>query len=417
MGFEPQTTVSASAAKRRHGYSLPQEFYVSREIFECDLDVFFHRHWIVVGLEIDIPEEGDVFKVDIGKTSILLVRDDDGAARAFHNVCRHRGARLVDEGKTSVGRLVCPYHQWTYDLNGDLAYAAHMGANLDKGALGLKPVHLKSIGGILMVCLAEEAPDDIDAVAAIMEPRLKPYDLGNAKIAHEIDLVEKGNWKLAIDNNRECYHCSGSHPELGNSLNVLDIGFDPAELTSEQLTEFEVHKRTMEAETAKWEAEGYPSSLVERMADCATLLRTQRFAIEGAGESHTLDTNSACRKLLGAVPAKRFGDLHLWTHNSWHHFLSDHAVVTHLIPLSPGETLVRTRWLVHRDAVEGVDYDLARLIEVWKATNQQDADLVARAQKGVESTGYAPGPLSTYTERLVDLNVRWYLDRLGVHAG
>jgi len=148
------------------------------------------------------------------------------------------------------------------------------------------------------------------------------------------------------------------------------------------------------------------------MTEGATLFRTQRFAMEGAGQSHTLDTEIACRKLLGTVPAKRFGDLHLWTHNSWNHFFSDHAVVTTIVPLSPTETLVRTRWLVHKDAVEGIDYDLDRLTEVWKATNQQDADLVARAQKGAESTGYLPGPFSPFTERLVELNTQWYLRRL-----
>jgi glycine betaine catabolism A len=403
-------------ASRRKGYSLQGDYYSSPEIHERDLDIFFRRHWIYVGLDIDIPEPGDVFKVDIGLSSILLVRDDDGKARAFHNVCRHRGSRIIDVEKSSVGALVCPYHNWTYELTGELTYAAHMGERIDRCALGLKPVSLRGIGGMLFVCLSAQPPQDMEYVASALEPRLGPYDLRETKIAHEVDIIENGNWKLAVDNNRECYHCSGSHPELANSLNALDIGFDPSELTPQQLADYELHRERCDVEVANWESQGAPSSRIEYMSDCATLFRTERFVIKGAGESHTLDARVASSKLLGTVPSKRFGDMHLWTHNSWSHFFSDHAVTSYIIPLSPRSTLVRTRWLVHKDAVEGVDYDLTRLTAVWKATNQQDAELVARAQTGVESPEYSPGPFSEFTERYVDLNVQWSLDRLMAHG-
>lgn len=416
MGAEPRFPIQEAVSSCRIGYALPANFYTSPDVFETDVEVFFHRHWIYVGLEADVPEPGDVFTLEVGRNSLLILRDDDGIVRAFHNVCRHRGARLVDEQRTTVGRLVCPYHQWTYELDGELIHAAHMGAQFDKCAFGLKPVHLRSVGGLLMVCLAEEAPSDIDRMAEVMELRLEPYNLRDAKIACEVDLIEEGNWKLAIDNNRECYHCSGSHPELSNSLNPLDIGFDPSELSATELEDYESYVRQSEAEVSRWEKLGFASSRVEEMTDCATLFRTERFAIAGAGESHTVDTRAACTKLLGSVPDPKFGDLHFWTHNSWSHFLSDHAVTTYILPLSPNRTLVRTRWLVHKDAKEGLDYDPVRLTEVWKATNQQDADLVARTQKGVEGGGYLPGPLSQHTERLVDLNLRWYLSRLAANV-
>ncbi|MFX9069539.1 Rieske (2Fe-2S) protein, partial [Acinetobacter baumannii] len=96
------------------------------------IDIIFHRHWIYVGIEPDVPEPGDVVTVSVGDTSVLIVRDDDMAVRAFHNVCRHRGARLVTDEKTSVGNLVCKYHQWTYGLTGALLYAEHMGDGFDK---------------------------------------------------------------------------------------------------------------------------------------------------------------------------------------------------------------------------------------------------------------------------------------------
>ena len=139
---------------RRPGHSLDAPFYTSPDIFAADMDAIFSRHWIYVGVEPDVPEPGDVMMVDIGKASILIARDDDGGISAFHNVCRHRGARLVDEEKSTVGNLVCRYHSWTYDLAGGLIHAPHMGAGFDKSCHGLKPVHLRSLEGLLFICLA-----------------------------------------------------------------------------------------------------------------------------------------------------------------------------------------------------------------------------------------------------------------------
>ena len=99
--------------ERRPGYTLPAAFYLSPEVFEADMEVIFGRHWIYVGVEPDVPEAGDVMVVDIGTTSVAILRDDDDEIRAFHNVCRHRGARLVHEEKSTVGNLVCRYHSWT----------------------------------------------------------------------------------------------------------------------------------------------------------------------------------------------------------------------------------------------------------------------------------------------------------------
>lgn len=401
---------------RRPGFTLPGELYTSREALDADLEVFFHKHWIVVGFEADVPEPGDVRAVDVGNASLIVVRDDDGVVRAFHNVCRHRGSRLMLDERGSFGRLICPYHQWSYDLNGDLVYAAQMGRDFDKSCHGLKAVNLKSVGGVLMACLAEDAPEDIEDLIVAMEPRLAPYDLGNARIANETVIVEEGNWKLSVDNNRECYHCAGSHPELSRSITPLEIGFDPDEISEEELREWEEHNQRNAAEARRWEESGFPSALVEAMSSRATIFRSQRFSIADAGESHTIDTRIACRKLLGDISIRRLGGLHYWTHNSWSNIFSDHAALSYVVPIAPDRTLLRTVWLVHRDAREGVDYDLQRLTEVWEATNRQDADLVALAHRGVASSGYAPGPLSVHAERLVNLNLDWYVERLLAHG-
>ena len=103
--------------------------------------------------------------------------------RAFHNVCRHRGARLIDDHKATVGNIICRYHQWTYAEDGRLLFAEHMGADFETSCHGLKPVHVRSVSGLLFVCLAEDAPADIAAMAAAMEPYLAPHEIRNCRIA------------------------------------------------------------------------------------------------------------------------------------------------------------------------------------------------------------------------------------------
>ena len=136
-----------------------------------------------------------------------------------------------------------------------------------------------------------------------------------------------------------------------------------------------------------------------------------------AGESYTLDTKAASKRLLGQFPTPRLGVLSLHTQpNSWNHFLADHAVVFNLLPLTPMTTLLRTKWLVHKDAEEGKDYDLKNLTEVWRRTNDQDATFVGWNQSGVQNPAYKPGPYSP-NENQVEKFIDWYIGRLGDHIG
>lgn len=412
---QAKLSLAAMLRARRPGHTLPAELYTGREAFEADLDAIFSRHWIAVGVEADVEEPGDVYAVEIGRSSIAILRDDDGALRAFHNVCSHRGARLVPPGRSVVGRLVCPYHQWTYDLSGELALAPHMGSDFDRGLHHLRPVALRSIGGLLYACLSDDPPADIETLAAVMEPRLAPYDLASARIAFEADLVEEGNWKLTMENNRECYHCAANHPALSLSFHASDFGFDPEGLTPTERAEAEALARLYEERGAAWEAAGLEGAAVEHTVGRATNFRTQRLIIAGLGESQTPDTRAACSVPLGA-PGPGSGDTHLWGINSWNHVMADHAVVFAAFPIAPDRTLVRTKWLVHRDAVEGRDYDLEHLTSVWRATNAEDAHLVAMAHRGVASAGYRPGPYSRYTERALDDFATWYVERMTAHG-
>lgn len=400
-------------AGRVPGRSLPAPFYRSEEVFRADLELVFGRHWIYVGVEPDVPEPGDVMRVDIGDASVLVVRDDDMAVRAFHNVCRHRGARLVTDEKTSVGNLVCGYHSWTYDLSGALIFADHMGPAFDKSCHGLKPVHVRSLAGLLFVCLAETPPADFDAMAAEMTPYLAPHGIADAKVIHQSDIIEHGNWKLTMENNRECYHCGANHPELTVPLFAYGFGFAPETLDEVEREQADRYAGMVRERHAHWEGCGLPSREVEHLADRVTGFRTERLPIDQHGESQTFDTRAACRKLLGTINDPRSGGLSFWTQpNSWHHFMADHIVTFAVFPLAPDRTLLRTKWLVHKDAREGEDYDLDNVIGVWMATNRQDSDLVGLSHQGVTSPAYQPGPYSPFTEGLVEKFCDWYVGRM-----
>jgi Rieske 2Fe-2S family protein len=403
----------ALLSRRRPGHSLEAAFYTSDDIFRADLDRIFARHWIFVGQEPDLPHPGDIRALTIGEAPILLVRGEDNAIRAFHNVCRHRGAQLVAEGASQAARLVCRYHAWTYGLDGSLLFANHMGEDFDGSCRGLHPVALRSIAGLLFVCLAADPPGDIDEMAAAMEPYLRPHRIAETRIARQVDIVENGNWKLTLENNRECYHCAANHPELTVPLFSYGFGFAPASLDAQERAEAARYDAMVEDLHGRWEGAGLPSRRIEKLTGRATGFRTERLPLDRAGESHTADTRVACRVLLGGMTDKRSGGLSFWTQpNSWHHFMSDHAVTFCVLPLSADRTLVRTTWLVHRDAVEGVDYDPANLTAVWEATNRQDAALVEITQAGVRSPAYAPGPYSPHTEGLVEDFCTWYVERM-----
>lgn len=403
---------------REPGHGMSGELFGRQDVFENDVDVFFQKLWVLAGVTADVPEPGDVSTVEIGKASIMIVRDEDENIRTYRNICRHRGSRLMKEaGKASVGMLVCPYHQWTYDLDGSLKHAKHMGQDFDRSCKSLIPVHTKVVGAHIFVCLSDEPPADIVKLEEVMTPRFAPYDMQHTKIAYEMDVIENGNWKLVMENNRECYHCEGTHPELTNSFLPEDFGFCPDGLGEEALAAYETYVARNAASKENWEKDGYVCSIFESLDESVqTNFRTQRLVIAGANESQTLSTKVACTKLLGNLQRRDLGDVHMWGHNSWTHVMSDHSVIAFIVPVAPDKTLVRTKWLVHADAVEGVDYDLKTLTEVWVATTQQDAELVQNVHTGTQDPAYVPGPFSQYTEAALDEYSRWYSAKLKEHG-
>ncbi|WP_235432262.1 aromatic ring-hydroxylating oxygenase subunit alpha, partial [Nostocoides japonicum] len=206
--------IEGMVARRVPGYSLESGFYTSAEVYALDLEVIFGRHWLFCATEAEIPEPGDFVTVEVGSTSVIIVRDDDEGVSALLNVCRHRGSRIVDDPCGAVGNFVCPYHQWTYRTDGSLIFAESSQPGFDRSAFGLRRVPVRSLAGLVFVCLSDEPPVDFDEVAGVLEPYLAPYRLAGLKVAHQTDLMEAGNWKLVMENNRECLHCDAGHPEL-----------------------------------------------------------------------------------------------------------------------------------------------------------------------------------------------------------
>ena len=399
---------------RAVGYSLEAPFYTSREVFELDLAAVFAKHWLFCATEAEIPEPGDFVTVDIGPYSVVILRDDDENVRALHNVCRHRGSRILDAPCGTVGNLVCPYHQWTYRTDGSLIFAESQPPTFNKEFFGLKSAHVRTVAGLVFVCLADDAPSDFDEVAGAIEPYLSPYGLANAKVAHQVDLVEDGNWKLVMENNRECQHCDAAHPELITAYFPL-FGYSEDDITPRLRPVFERYQTAAANLESACAASRFPRDERRELDTRATGFQVSHLPLDGAGASFGPGGEQVCTKLMGSIPTAQFGDLSMHLQpNSWFHLLGDHAVVFRALPLGPDKSVVRTTWLVHADAVEGVDYDLELLTGVWKATNVQDRALVARAQNGVTNPGYEPGPYSL-VEDDVEAFVNWYIGRLQEH--
>jgi Rieske 2Fe-2S family protein len=412
--IEVESTAAAQqggqAAYRTPGYSLPGPLYAGDEAYDADLAAVFGRSWLFVATEPEIAEPGDYVTIAVGRQSVVLIRDDDMSVRAFHNVCRHRGSRLLDACSGSTGNIVCPYHQWTYDTSGRLLHAESAGNAFDHSRFSLRPVHVRSVAGLLFISLADEPPADFDEYASIVTPYLAPHRLAEAKVATQIDIVEDGNWKLVMENNRECTHCGG-HPELIRSLFPV-YGYQPEDISPRLGPAFERYQSAHQEFTATCKELGLLWEPVEQLDTRPTGFRIEREPLDMAGESFTVDGRRACTRLLADFPTARLGRLSMHVQpNAWFHGLADHAVTFSVLPIAPDKTLLRTTWLVHRDAVEGQDYDLDTLTTVWRQTNDQDRTFVARAHRGVSDPAYEPGPYLA-PEYQVDAFCSWYIDRL-----
>ena len=403
--------LDALIARRAVGFSLEAPFYTDPDLYAVDVDRIFGRHWLFCATEGQISEPGDYVTMDVGPYSIILVRDDDGRIRAHHNVCRHRGSRMLSSSRGSVANIVCPYHQWTYRTDGTLIFAESQPPSFRMDCYGLKPVHVQTLAGLVFVHLGEQPPDDFDGMAEVLEPYLAPYDLAGTKVALQVETVQEGNWKLVMENNRECRYNEASHPDLAGSYFPV-FGYSENDIPPQLRPVFEryltAYDRLVEARSQA----GFPQDDHREIDTRATGFHISHHPLDGAGSSFARNGGPLCAKLLGTIAQPAFGDLSLkFLPNAWFHLLSDHAVLFRMLPDGPGRTVLQTTWVVRRDAVQGVDYDLDSLTRAWTITNDQDTRLIAEAQDGVENPAYEPGPYSLFEDD-IEACIRWYLGRL-----
>lgn len=398
--MDAETKAKELLHRRAPGHSLEQSFYTDPEIFQIDLERIFYSDWLYATPACALPKPGSYITHRVGAYALILVRGQDGSIRAFHNTCRHRGSVLCKAASGHVPKLVCPYHQWTYELDGSLLWARDMGPEFDASKHGLKSVHCRELAGLVYICLAEQAPD-FDAFASLAAPYLAPHDLSDAKIAHQSTIVENGNWKLVWENNRECYHCGGNHPALCRTfpddptVTGVEEGSTPAHLL---------------AHFTRCEGAGLPARF--HLSDSGQY-RLARMPLKVGAKSYTMTGETAVKRWLGRVPFDDAGSLLKFHYpTTWNHFLPDHSITFRVTPISPTETEVQTTWLVHKDAVEGVDYDLNTLTEVWIATNDEDRRVVEDNQIGINSPAYEPGPYSPIQEAGVSQFTDWYCSTL-----
>jgi Rieske 2Fe-2S family protein len=383
--------ISAQLRARPAGHSLPQPFYTDADFFDFDLAAIFGRSWLFVGFEIELREPGDYLSLTIGHWPILVMRGRDGVLRGFHNSCRHRGSLLCEPGAGHAARIVCPYHRWTYGLDGKLLAAGRMPDDFDKGGHGLNPVNLEIVAGAILVCLAD-TPPPLDTMRRDLTPLLAPQNFAHAKLAHQSVLVEQANWKLVMENARECYHCATGHPELSRTFPVNASAY------------FDIDPEASRAFEERIAALGLPMGPAGE-----DWWQAVRFPLNEGTVAMTMDGQFNVAKLMCDAGGGDTGSMR-WAiePNVFCHSTSEYTFAFTAMPISPTETHVVSKWLVHEDAVEGIDYSIEPLTDLWTRTNLQDKELAENNQRGIFSPGYTPGPYSPDAESLTIRLVDWY---------
>lgn len=387
--------INTLLAQRKAGHTLPQSLYIDADVFAFDMQAIFATSWLMAGMTCELPKPGSYLALNIGPWPVIITRDTKDIIHAFHNSCRHRGSILCPSGQGSAPKLVCPYHRWTYNLDGSLFAATRMPDDFQKSEHGLKPIAVQVVAGGIFICLAE-TPPPFDEFAQRFLEYAGPVNFADMKLAATDVMVEQANWKLVMDNARECYHCPSGHPDLAKSFPVVFSGFFDAE----------GDRRTADY-AATMDALGLPHAPLQ-----GDWWQMSRFALNEGAKTISMDGQHLVKKLLvegngGSVGSFRWAlEPSLFAHAT-----SDQVFMCNFLPVSATETHAHSKWFVHKDAVEGVDYDVDALKEVWLKTNQQDRELAENNHRGVVSPGYTPGLYSPDAETLALQFADWYCNK------
>jgi glycine betaine catabolism A len=359
--------------------SFPRDSYLSSEWFQQEIDRVFSRQWLYAGHVSEIPRTGDFLIREVGDESIIVVRDGH-EVNAFVNVCRHRGSLICLEASGHVNRFVCPYHRWTYALDGRLLAAPAMPDDFQCASYPLLGVHVQCWHGMVFISLSQETPEPVDEILRTADSSFLRFDFANCRIVHSITYEVAANWKILLDNFMECYHCPGAHPEF---CRTFDLKRNPGGVLDS------------------------PHPLVD----------FGEFMLKSGAKSSTMTGETACRKLMGKLSPNDlpFAVALTFRPTSSAIVFGDYGVIHDFQPISPTETRVRCQWVTSADAVEGQDYSVEQVIAVWDKTNRQDWGLCEMTQKGIRSRRFVPGPNSLEQEAGVATFRASYLAMMGSH--
>jgi Rieske 2Fe-2S family protein len=397
---EERDHLAKLVARQPAGSSLLGEFYSSPAIFARDMARIHLRHWLCVGHASRIPNPGDWFLFDLAQESLIIVRGRDGEIRALVNVCRHRGSHVCYEREGSSRAFVCPYHAWTYDLEGRLRAARYMGAGFDPAQHSLAQVHVRVLEGLIFVCFADDPPR-LGDVERTLAASLGRHGWARAKVAHRAVYTADANWKLVTENYQECYHCRPAHPEFAR--------FHATEKPEEEVGELRAEARK------RWAALGIEIPTVTLWPGGSGPGQ------EGVSCYHDATYPGAVTGSQDGSPvAPLMGDFSEYDGgfsyvevgpSSFFLAYSDYGVMYLFVPREVQRTDMEIVWLVREDAREGVDYDLARLTWMWDVTSIADKRIIDHNQKGVNSRYYRPGPYGPM-EAQARGHSEWYLQQI-----
>ena len=379
-------------------FSLPAAFYHDPSVYQADLTEIFYKKWIYAGHISELSDPGCYFLTEFGNESVILAKGRDHAIRAFANVCRHRGSRICLENRGKASAFVCPYHAWTFELDGKLRSRREMPEGFDREKYGLKPVLTAVFRGMIFINLDPHAPD-FEQGLRDMSPAFDIYGIENTKVACKKTFSVDANWKLAIENFMECYHCAPAHVEYSKS-HALKSPKDYEALRPAML------KKAAEV--------GYQLEPIDH-SNPQDKHSVQHFYNRSAmydGFVTGSRSGQSVAPLLGSI--KQYGggaaDIQLGP-LTYAILYPDHAIIYRFIATDIQKTDMDIIWLVNENAEEGKDYNLDDLTWLWTVTTEADKTIILNNQRGVNSKFYEPGPLSNM-ETYVTVFVKWYLAQI-----
>src|SRR5947207_8035300 len=338
---------------------LPGAAFTDPRVLAWELESVFQGGWVFVGQARRLAERGDFVMVDIGSESAVVVARDDGEPRAFSNTCRHRGARLVDQPEGRIGRLQCPYHAWSYGLDGSLSNAPFTEGleGFDRSCFGLHPVRTAVLEGLVFADLSGEAPPIEEHVGDLV-PLLARHRVPGLRRAERISYEVAANWKAIGENYSECLHCPGVHPEL-NRLS---------------------HYRSGEL----IEGAGAWCGGSMTLRDGAGTMAREGGAGNGRPAIQGIEGNAAGSVLYFALFPNALVSLH-----------PDYVMLHTLWPRAADRTEVICEWFFEPSTIAAEGFDPSDAIEFWDQVNREDWHVCELTQKGVRTRGYVPGRYST----------------------